>query len=206
MYGGCAGTVPFTTLSECLQAECGRPKCFLTPADVLPPPGKITCAAYFTSWFYNRKKGVCESFSYSGCSNVGPFTSAEQCESARCRIRLCSFGKPTLTYGCELGKVRRTWYYDLATRRCQKTPGDKCSNGQVFASKMECRASKCYQVLCDMTEDDVTYQSPSIACGPPPRPWVFNKDSGACEQFVHEGCETRLPFRSEKECSQKCLK
>lgn len=206
IHGGCLGTVPFETFAECRQAKCGRSQCVLTKDDILSSIGPVTCAASWTSWFYNKKTGKCESFSYSGCSNLGPFESAEECKSARCRIRLCAFRKPTLTDGCELGNLKETWYYDIEKRRCSIARGDRCIYGEVFQSNMECRRARCHKVLCDMTEEDVTYQPSRITCGPAPMPWVYNKKTGNCEQFRHVGCEKRLPFATKNECKRKCGK
>lgn len=83
-WGGCEGTRPFETLKDC-QNKCGTDLCDLTPRDVLPPPGTITCQLAITSWYFNKSSGKCESFFYSACGNLGPFETEKECNAANCK-------------------------------------------------------------------------------------------------------------------------
>ena len=45
------------------------------------PKSPGLCMGYFPRWFYNTKKGKCESFIYGGCNaNANNFDTKEECE------------------------------------------------------------------------------------------------------------------------------
>lgn len=201
-YGGCFGAVPFHSRQECQDAGCGRPKCFVHKRDVILR-GSV-CDAYWTSWYYNRRTGECESFSYSGCDNVGPFTSKSECDRADCRVKLCAFGRPMVTRLCEVRGSATTWYFDLETRTCKRGAGDGCQYGRAFSNERECQKASCGDVLCQMGQDDVTVVPPSAVCIPSPQPWYFDSGSGECISFEYRGCAERLPFETEAECQTTC--
>jgi hypothetical protein len=47
-------------------------------------PSNELCAAYFSRWFYNKNKGVCELKNYSGCSQKG-FATQQECNLCKCK-------------------------------------------------------------------------------------------------------------------------
>lgn len=145
IYGGCSGTVPFLTLEECRAAKCAPSKCDIKKADVVPPPGTITCAAYWVSWYYNDKTGKCESFGYSACSNLGPFKTLAECEG-ECVPSKCDITKEDVL--SSIGPITcaafwKSWYYNKATSTCESFSYSACSNLGPFTTLDECYAAGC---------------------------------------------------------------
>lgn len=152
-----------------MSAGCGRSKCLVTKEDMLrslSPTIELnaTCDAFWISWYYNRKKKRCGSFSYSGCSQLGPFTSKKHCIAARCPVKVCAYLRPRLTSGFALGRVM-TWYFDLATRHCQQIMGGQCATGCVFSTWRECIEARCNKLLGYIEPEDLTTPTSTFCQG-----------------------------------------
>nr|CAH8840399.1 unnamed protein product [Trichobilharzia regenti] len=86
-FGGCNGNGNnFLTFEEC-NKTCGRSGTFDKSVCILKPdPG--TCRGYFSRYFYNKEKNVCEQFIYGGClGNENNFKTKEECD-AKCATTL----------------------------------------------------------------------------------------------------------------------
>lgn len=135
IWGGCGGSRPFKTLEACLKKCGGQDPCDLTPEDVLPPPGTITCQAVFESWYFNKSRGKCESFTYSGCSNLGPFKTEEDCASAKCICQLRPEDTNTGPITCQA--FWTTWFFNDESGKCDKFSYSGC-NPIAFESERKC--------------------------------------------------------------------
>nr|CAH8840402.1 unnamed protein product [Trichobilharzia regenti] len=92
-FGGCNGNGNnFLTFEEC-NKTCGRSGTFDKSVCILKPdPG--TCRGYFSRYFYNKEKNVCEQFIYGGClGNENNFKTKEECD-AKCATTSVSENKP----------------------------------------------------------------------------------------------------------------
>ncbi|XP_041039911.1 tissue factor pathway inhibitor 2-like [Carcharodon carcharias] len=79
VFGGCYGNANnFKDISTCLK-EC-KP-ISVSPSFCFKPKDRGYCAAEMLRFYFNKEKGCCETFSYSGCGgNDNNFISLELCQ------------------------------------------------------------------------------------------------------------------------------
>ena len=161
IWGGCGGVVPFRSRRACLRAECattgnsndGKKRCDQTVSDLLPdvPPGSFTCQAIWTSWYFNKQTGKCTSVSYSGCSQVGPFLSERECETAGCNKDgeddVCKLTRADVLPDLPPGTITcqafwTSWFYNQDTMECESFSYSGCGPVGPFTSATEC-TDKC---------------------------------------------------------------
>ncbi|NXN61649.1 TFPI1 inhibitor, partial [Rynchops niger] len=176
-YGGCHGNENnFLTLEEC-QKKClvtGRRRSGLKPSE--EPEEKPNfcfhekdpgiCRGYFSRYFYNKEKKICEVFKYGGClGNQNNFKNLEECQTTcqgnlihilkkayNCKVLsltlfflvflepppIPSFCMTPMDRGlCRAKELR--FFYNYSTGRCQPFRYSGCGgNENNFTSRKSC--------------------------------------------------------------------
>nr|CAH8840426.1 unnamed protein product [Trichobilharzia regenti] len=82
-YGGCHGNQNNFLTKEACQEACGESGRF-DPNDCNLPKKTGKCRASFHRYFYDKKRGACQGFTYGGCDGNGNnFQTEEECQ-AKC--------------------------------------------------------------------------------------------------------------------------
>ncbi|NWT44149.1 TFPI1 inhibitor, partial [Chroicocephalus maculipennis] len=157
-YGGCHGNENnFLTLEECQK------KCLVTEEeDMIYSSSSVLIvtakhpgiAGYFSRYFYNKEKKICEVFKYGGClGNQNNFKNLEECQTT-CQGNLLSltlfflvflepppipsFCMTPMDRGlCRAKELR--FFYNYSTGRCQPFRYSGCGgNENNFTSRKSC--------------------------------------------------------------------
>ena len=199
IYGGCRGNANnFQTERECRVACAGGGDGFLPMAIAMQPAHPAAAEAR-----------------------------GRQQESSTTGQDVCSL--PSETGPCYASITR--FFYDSRSGRCEQfTYGGCHGNSNNFRSAQECEATCSNHLLVPLAA--VTPAAPSSeAASPPPTPalenkdaksvcsqapdegncraafpmYFFNKQSGACEEFIYGGCQGNdNRFKTKEECEQFC--
>ncbi|KRZ68846.1 Papilin, partial [Trichinella papuae] len=143
VYTGCNGNDNnFASQLECVNVCIER-----LPLNVCHHPvDKGTCKESYNRWYYDRPKGACKQFSYSGCGGNGNnFANEKEC------LKMCNAQseidypasddicyRPLDVGFCNDEFIR--WYYDPSIGDCKLFIFTGCGgNANSFSSSQECR-------------------------------------------------------------------
>ncbi|NXV47661.1 TFPI1 inhibitor, partial [Uria aalge] len=184
-YGGCHGNENnFLTLEECQK------KCVVTekPSFCFHEKDPGVCRGYFSRYFYNKEKKICEVFKYGGClGNQNNFKNLEECQTT-CQGNFLDLQKITLFYGQT--KQNSSFFLHINTRLLALS-----LNNELSAEQPPPIPSFC------MTPMD------RGLCRAKELRFFYNYSTGRCQPFRYSGCGgNENNFTSRKSCLRICKK
>ncbi|GMT09209.1 hypothetical protein PFISCL1PPCAC_506 [Pristionchus fissidentatus] len=157
-------------------------------------------------WHYNDARGMCTSFSYTGCdANANNFESQESCERACGAFReerVCE----TRADAGECSTAVMKWHWDSGRRACRQMVWGGCGgNGNRFSSRSECEqlcvretAYPAGTNVCEMATD-------AGPCSDAVTMWHYDMSARACRQFTFGGCRGNgNRFLTRQACESRC--
>ncbi|XP_067941385.1 papilin-like isoform X1 [Watersipora subatra] len=205
-YGGCAGNNNnFVSQTDCLKF-C-QPSADERVKDVCSQPMEEgLCRGSFLRYWYNRRTGNCERFTYSGChGNDNRFTSEEFCNQ-RCikseEQDVCSLAKDT---GVCLSLIP-SWHYDMTSGTCSPFYYGGCGgNENRFSSQQQCQQS-CMEMREQRIDPAVCLQPVQAgSCSEVLTRYAYNSLDGSCKPFVYSGCGANdNNFFTQNSCERSC--
>lgn len=199
-YGGREGNANrFQTQEEC-ERTCVSPE----GAEVCSlPKVEGPCDGKYSSFYFNKQSGKCETFDYGGClGNKNRFDTEEACKE------VCH-SKPTSEDPCDqpvvVGPCRGNlwrWYFNKQEGRCKSFVYSGCEeNKNNFKSEADCMTT-CSAAspgeLCKLGKAE----GPCL--GHYPR-WFYDYLDSSCKEFIYSGCEgNRNQFVDKSSCERTC--
>uniref|UniRef100_A0A915EXC1 BPTI/Kunitz inhibitor domain-containing protein n=1 Tax=Echinococcus canadensis TaxID=519352 RepID=A0A915EXC1_9CEST len=150
-----------------------------------------TCQSHIKVYGYNRKKGHCEHFIYSGCGgNANRFNDRSECK------RVCA---NAIDSGCDSGKEDvcnlpmrtgpcrayfRVWGYNLASDQCESFVYGGCGgNANQFKEKIECE-----RACASGSRGNCSQAMKEGICRVYVESWGYDPAKGRGVRFNHGSC------------------
>ncbi|GMR58285.1 hypothetical protein PMAYCL1PPCAC_28480, partial [Pristionchus mayeri] len=157
-------------------------------------------------WHYNDARGMCTSFSFTGCdANANNFESQESCERACGAFReerVCE----TRADAGECSTAVMKWHWDTNRRACRQMVWGGCGgNGNRFSSKSECEQLCVRETAYPEGTNVCIMATDAGPCSDAVTMWHFDMGAGACRQFTYGGCRGNgNRFLTRSACEKQC--
>ncbi|XP_067686804.1 uncharacterized protein [Haliotis asinina] len=165
----------------------------MTPYSCRLNPVAGLCRSQIRRYFYNITSGVCQAFSYSGCTgNDNNFHTTQQCVGA------CVCSKPAVSNPCSnsVAVGLQRVYFDSISGQCKQLAYGTCmENTNMYPSLHQCQQT-CS--LCQLIRD-------SGPCKGSYRRYYFDNSHNRCVEFFYGGCGGNANnFLRKSECEKIC--
>uniref|UniRef100_A0A0N5AWV6 Kunitz/Bovine pancreatic trypsin inhibitor domain protein n=1 Tax=Syphacia muris TaxID=451379 RepID=A0A0N5AWV6_9BILA len=231
-YGGCKSDAQniFDDLDTCLWL-CEKPGNSTTIAYMIDDDYKCLedldigyCDEKYPAFFYNKYKGQCEPFAYSGCGGNGNrFLTLKQCETTCSQFKHLSepetgchlplaIGHGNGESGCQQHSGFR-YYFNKQYGRCGRFWYNGCGgNGNQFVSYELCERI-CNNVLTKIWPRKLIkscFMPMDVGdCGKAVKTglirWFYNPVEMECQTFIYSGCGgTDNRFATKYTCDKLC--
>ncbi|GFS71683.1 papilin [Nephila pilipes] len=187
----------------CNKTLCLDDKCFL-------PKKTGPCKASIKRFFFNKRNGKCEEFTYGGCrGNKNSFETKEECEKKCSHTHNSEDSEPE--FKCIVDELYRNPKNCSTYIQCSNgiahimpCPKDLHYNEEKKQCDYKCDAY-CNKTLC---LDNVCFLPKVIGpCRARIPRYFFNKRTGKCETFNYGGCRGNdNNFNSKEKCEKRCSK